>query len=411
MVKDILFVTLLFTASFVNGQVVQIPDENFQQFLIYDLLADDNKDGKIQLSEAQLVTGILDCSKKEIKDLTGIEAFTSIAELNCSENELTGLDISKNVRLKRLLCSDNQISQLNLSVNTELQLIWCGDNPLVNIDVSNNTKLESFRIKNAGLQSLNLSKNTRLNELLCSDNPLGDIDVSSNIYLIDLKCDNTNLTSIELSKNIALELLSCTNNSISHLTIPEMEYLKSLDCRGNQMKTLDLSGCPYLEFLDCSDNELTDLKLNVLKLISHETMGGRSIFCSKNKIKILDVRNIWIRKLHCSHNNLEQIFFSRGPGYHLDEIDCSYNQLKELDLSVCVNISRIVCNNNQLKSIDLRNGKNEQMKSINFLANPDLTCISVDDEFLEKAVDWAVADPDDWFQSDIMRASFAKVCY
>ena len=68
-----------------NTTYVSIPDANFKAFLLENF--DANKDGEISLAEAKAVTD-LDCSGKNIKKLDGIEKFTNLESLNCSNNQL-----------------------------------------------------------------------------------------------------------------------------------------------------------------------------------------------------------------------------------------------------------------------------------------------------------------------------------
>ena len=57
---------------------------------------------------------VMDVSEKDIKSLKGIEYFTALDSLDCSVNELTTLDVSKNTALNVLTCCGNQISGQNM---------------------------------------------------------------------------------------------------------------------------------------------------------------------------------------------------------------------------------------------------------------------------------------------------------
>lgn len=75
------------------NDAVYIPDANFKTKLI-TLGYDTNADGEIQFSEAAAVTTILNVSSSNIADLMGLQAFTNISGLNCSDNNLTSVDAS-----------------------------------------------------------------------------------------------------------------------------------------------------------------------------------------------------------------------------------------------------------------------------------------------------------------------------
>ena len=78
---------------------------------------------------------------KGIQDLTGIENFTGLIYLNCTDNQLTSLDVSNNTALHELWCGMNQITSLDVSNNTALTVLSCWNNQLTSLDVSNNTAL------------------------------------------------------------------------------------------------------------------------------------------------------------------------------------------------------------------------------------------------------------------------------
>ena len=63
------------------GQVTMIPDPNFEQALI-DLGIDNVLDGSVSTSNINTVTE-LNVNSMNISDLTGIEDFTSLINLQC----------------------------------------------------------------------------------------------------------------------------------------------------------------------------------------------------------------------------------------------------------------------------------------------------------------------------------------
>ena len=114
------------------------PDANFRQFVLDNY---DKKSNKLLSDEEIAAVTHMDIDEKEIADLTGIEYFTALKNLNCYNNKLKALDLSKNTALQSLACQNNQLKALDLSKNTELHLLGCGDNQLTELDLSKNTKL------------------------------------------------------------------------------------------------------------------------------------------------------------------------------------------------------------------------------------------------------------------------------
>lgn len=72
----------------------------------------------------------MDVSFSDISDLKGIEFFSALEELNCSNNKLTSLDISRNQKLKTLYCVFNELTAIDVSKNKELASLSCSSNKL-----------------------------------------------------------------------------------------------------------------------------------------------------------------------------------------------------------------------------------------------------------------------------------------
>ena len=106
----------------------------------------------------------LDVKNSEIKDLTGIEDFASLTHLNCSENQLTSLDVSNNTSLERLFCDDNQLTSLDVSNNTSLEKLDCSTNQLTNLDVSYNTSLTELNCQTNPLTCVKVNQ-TQLDDI------------------------------------------------------------------------------------------------------------------------------------------------------------------------------------------------------------------------------------------------------
>ena len=102
------------------------PDDNFWNYLLEQ---DYGKDGVLTEAEIRNIT-VMDVSEKDIKSLKGIEYFTALDSLDCSVNELTTLDVSKNTALKKLNCGFNELTTLDVSKNTALNVLTCCGNQI-----------------------------------------------------------------------------------------------------------------------------------------------------------------------------------------------------------------------------------------------------------------------------------------
>ena len=179
------------------SQTTEIPDPNFEQALI-DLGFDTAPiNGSVPTANISGVTS-LNVSNYNIADLTGIEDFIALINLNCFDNQLTSLDVSNNTALTGLSCSNNQLTSLDVSNSTALTILSCSNNQLTSLDVSNNTDLINLSCSNNQLTSLDVSNNTALNSLFCYENQLTSLDVSNNNALTELDCGDNQLTSLDV---------------------------------------------------------------------------------------------------------------------------------------------------------------------------------------------------------------------
>ena len=88
------------------------PDAAFRALLAETV--DGNDDSLLSTLETRRVSE-LNCSGCGIADLTGIEYFTQLVALNCENNELTALDVSKNKLLSEIYCGGNRLATLDLT--------------------------------------------------------------------------------------------------------------------------------------------------------------------------------------------------------------------------------------------------------------------------------------------------------
>ncbi len=159
---------------------VAINSTNFPDQKFRDYIARFDTDANHTLSDAEIAAAeVMDCNRRNISNLKGIEYFTSLTELDCSRNILAELDVSANTSLEYLDCHSNKLTSLDVSGSTSLRELYCNDNQLAELDVSANTSLELFNCKDNQLVELDVSANTALQALDCSSNQLTLLDISS----------------------------------------------------------------------------------------------------------------------------------------------------------------------------------------------------------------------------------------
>ncbi len=140
------------------------PDASFRYYVENNIDKDNN--GVLSTTEISAVEDIIlyECGLKSLK---GLAFFVNLKGLYCDGNQLTSLDVSKNIALVDLELRENQLTSLDVSKNTALKGLTCDDNQLTSLDVSKNTALVYLECEKNQLTSLDVSKNTALEHLHC----------------------------------------------------------------------------------------------------------------------------------------------------------------------------------------------------------------------------------------------------
>lgn len=168
----IFFFALSLHASNFYAQITLIPDPIFEQALIdLGIDSDGMVNGQVWTSDVETII-TLDISEKFIQDLTGIEGFAALEELNASANSLTSLSLNENNNLKKLVLDNNlELLTLDVTNNNLLEYLYCSLSLLSDLDVSHNLLLKELSL-GASLPSdtniietLDLSHNPALEKL------------------------------------------------------------------------------------------------------------------------------------------------------------------------------------------------------------------------------------------------------
>lgn len=195
-------ITLLIILPMIGfAQKTYVPDDNFENWLEISGYGDGIANNDSVLTANINTITLLEVMIQNISDLTGLEDFVSLVELNCSGNYLTTLNLST------------------------------------------------------------LNNLTNLTELNCSFNSISFIDFNTQVYqqLEWFYCDNNNLSFIEITP--VMFVVRCMNNNINYLPYFGGNLL-SLFCDGNNLTHLDLSNAYLLSSISCRDNSLISLDIS-----------------------------------------------------------------------------------------------------------------------------------------------------
>lgn len=317
-------------ASF--SQTTSIPDANFEAYL-----ETHNADGEVvtvgavssmgdgiennnlvTTANINMVTG-LDVSGNGIAYLRGIEDFVLLETLNCSSNELTVLDLTKNSSLTSLNTKNNSLVYLNVKNGNTLAIATF--NALENENLSciqiDEGMIPPFSWEYDSREEFNMEFN-----LVCSLTYVPDAYFES--YLETHNADGEDVTigdSSSMGDGIENNTLVTTAN-ISEVTSLTVNELSISDLTG-------IEAFAALIFLDCNNNSLSSLN-------------------SSN--------NMNLEQLYCSSNNLSG----------------------SLDVSAHTSLTSMDVSDNNLTLLNVKNGNNSNFTYFAADANPNLTCIVVD---------------------------------
>jgi len=377
---------------------------------------------------------VLHCGFNQITSLD-VSNNPLLISFNCNVNKLTAIDVSKNTKLDNLNISSNNITELNVSKIPTLRYLSTDYTKLTTLDISANPLMAGLFCNNSALTSLNL-KNGH-NDLIVPQS----ISFKANPGLTCIQVDNavnsntnwanakdasasysTNCQPYTLIPDINFEnkLISLgidsgtpdgkvltanvstvttldlgTNTTIADLTgIQDFTALQKLFCHGNsghietggngKLTTIDVSKNTKLTVLDVSYNQIANLDVSNNPLLI-------SLNCNVNRLTSIDVsKNIKLDNLNVSTNKITEINVSTIPT--LRYLFCDYTTLRSLDISNNPAIVGLTCNNSSLTNLNLKNGYNQLIaaQSINFKANPALSCIQVDNE-TNSTANWSAA--------------------
>ena len=279
--KKFLLLLLLMTGM-AKAQIITNFDPGFKNILVnyvtvdtnndgiaetdYTGYMDTNRDGEIQVSEAQavksLVLGYFSGSpfmSYVLQSVAGIENFTNVTYLDCHYNKLTSLDVSGMPQLQTLKCSENKLTSLNVSGLTNLKYLDFSYNDMTSFDATGLNNLTTLKGFNNKLTSLNLGNLTKLEALDCHSNNLTALNLTglSGVFK-KLDCGFNSIASLDVAP-FDLTSLHCAFNQISVLELPNQRNLQLFECYNNNLTTLDVSNCVALQRLHCNNNALTSL--------------------------------------------------------------------------------------------------------------------------------------------------------
>ncbi len=285
MKKLVLLLPLFLITITATFSQTYVPDDNFEQALI-DLGYDDVLDDYVVTANINDIE-TLSVSYKNISDLTGIEDFINLTILNFGDNDITNVDISKNVNLVTLYCADNNLTSIDVTQNIKLKAFLSANNPFESSpDLSQCPLLEQMWISNCSLTEIDVTQNLNLIEFHVTHNSITYLDVSKNQELVILEISNNNLKKVNLKNenNSNITSFYSTDNpdlhcidvddqnwSAQNWTNIDPQTSFSEDCNDYQLVSCDIDADGLSIFdLTSLDSEIIDSQTGV-SLTYHES--------------------------------------------------------------------------------------------------------------------------------------------
>jgi len=306
-----------------DGSPVELNEEHFPDMIFRLYLMDKiDTNSDLVLDPSELALEKMDVRSQGINDLKGIEYFTKLTYLNCSQNELKSLDVSNNKELTELYCAKNQLEVLNITGCNKLKNVLCNNNHIEKIDVSGAKNLSILNCSYNLISVIDLSNNTELNTLEIFLNPLCSLDVSHNTKLYALYCYEDQLNSLDVSKNTELEILYCGKNMLDHIDVSNNSKLRKFDCDTTNITELDVSHNTKLVNLICSSTNITKLDVSMLSDLEELRAGF-------TKLTTLDLsKNPKLKALNIMYGEIKEVDLRNNPNITTLYVDGGCNVIK-----------------------------------------------------------------------------------
>ena len=331
------------------------PDATFRQYVARS--CDKNSDGRLSYDEIQAVTDIT-VTNMGIKTLQGVNYFTALKGLFCIQNQLTELELSLE-NLLQLQCNNNRLEKLNVSKCKNLLTLRCGANFLTTLDVSANTELNQLNCQTNRLTSLDVSALTKLNRLNMGRNnfdamacvqiakDLPEYEGASLMFLYEEQENNQGTkTAVDIAKSKGWKVVRYTADkhwedyagadpdlvAIDETNFPDARF------RARIKGSFDSDGDGYLNEAERLDTERTSL-----------------IFTSSNDKVITSMKGIEflpkITRILCRSMQLTELDLSQNT--RLTEVELTDCELSSLTLGEQPVLKRLTLTGDKLTTLDV----------------------------------------------------------
>lgn len=289
-----------------------VPDTAFVTYL-HTIVPGAMQGDSLDITNTQVTTTYtINVRAKHISNLSGIEYFTSLRKLDCSQNTINSLPTLAN-SLIWLWCSNNALTSLPV-LPTSLQILFADTNQLGSIPTPLPNGLVYFEVERNNLTTLPSVLPNTIQYLICGYNYLDSLPSALPTSLIYLYCYHNQLTSLPAQLPSSIKYLYCEYNGITNLpalpsallyfycydnqiyNLPTLPgSIIDLACQYNRLTTLPALPNSLLYFY-CFDNHITSIPTLPLSL--------KNLGCNYNNLTSLPSLPNTLQYLYCDHNNI-----------------------------------------------------------------------------------------------------------
>lgn len=406
-----------------HKEIIAFSDINLKKYMLP--LFDEDEDGEINVLEAENVQNV-NCSEKNIADLSGLEKCPNLKYLNCNGNYISEIILPNLSKLETIVAYGNPIKKIDVNNDTELatlnlqdvstnalseteisiigynqaetlsldfsgtkytsltinnsstltsydvsknvqltKLNLCGNSLVTSVDVSTLTALTSLHVWGCALESLDVDTNVYLETLLCYNNKLSSLNLDNNITLKTLNASNNNLASLKLQNNIALTDVNVENNQLQSLNVRKSTQLISLNIGNNpDITAMALGYNTSLQALKAQNTGLTDIDLSANVNLSELDFNG----CTE--LKVIDLSaNIALENLTIRSTSITMLDLSKNV--KLTYLDISNTAISTLSLSTNTKLNTLNIVSTSISSINLSN--NKELRNLDYKEGVEIT--------------------------------------
>ena len=325
-------------AGSISIDEAHFPDAEFRRY-IKDKL-DKNKDEVLSSDEIAQVTEIssfgipnMGVPYYDVRNLQGIEYFTSLRILTIARLKVSDLEAVKNPNLQELNCNGcTELKTINVNKFPLLETLWVsGCKNLESLTLTNCSNLINLDIMGTNISTIDLTHNSKLIYLNIGSTPMTHVDLSQNVALQKIECLMNNLESLDVSNNLELkEIFWFGSTTIKGIDVTKNTKLEKLDC--SALFWADLGNNPNLTF---KTHHYRDLDLS---------LTGNTFELKKEVGEGIDLSKVTIISNGTLDKNtgIVTVYDITKPVVY--EYDCGFSNKGHETLTITININGNIVN-------------------------------------------------------------------